>query len=66
MITFTYAVCGRAFEYQGVHVGVRGQFVGLGSLFPPCGFKRFNLGCQVPISTEPFHQPKFPIFKFIV
>lgn len=30
---------GGAFEYQGVHVGVGGQLVGLGSLLTPCGSK---------------------------
>lgn len=48
-----------------VHVEVRGQWAGDGSLLP-CGFQRWNSGPlawqQTPGPSEPSHCPPFPLF----
>lgn len=35
---------GGTHEYHTVHVEVRGQLAGVGSLLPPCEFEGLNLG----------------------
>lgn len=60
-------VCVCACTCQATHVEVKGQFVGAGSLLPPCGFGALNSGLwagqRMLLPAEPCHWPYYQVLK---